>query len=109
MLILMLRIMNLILILALFTTQSAWAIQGAALDNDRLDHNRSEQNYTQPVEQHDEAPDACNHFCHAGAHLVGLISSNTIDVYTSHDNHKTELKKLSTSLNYQPPIPPPIS
>lgn len=100
----MIRVLNLIMILAILTTQSAWAIHG-----DDLDPGGSTQSYTQHTEQHNEASDACNHFCHASAHLVGLFSTNTIELQNSCDSHEIAVTNLNSSLSYQPPIPPPIS
>ncbi len=101
------RLVNIILVLSVLATQSAWAIHGSDSDTGNTD-----QFFSQPVhtaDQHSAAADGCNHFCHASAHLVGLFSINTIELQSSCDSHQTSLKRLLSSLNYQPPIPPPIT
>jgi len=81
-----------------------------AIHVDKLDGDASEHSYAQPlapVDQHDEV--ACNHYCHASAHLVGLFSDSTIELHASRDNHIATLKNILDSYNDQPSIPPPIS
>jgi len=107
------RLLNMILILCVLVTQSAWAIQGGDLDGSNSQSNNPQNNltqlYTQPVDQHDDSSDSCNHFCHASAHLVGLFSNNTIVFCDHRDQHEAAMTMLLSSLSYQPPIPPPIS
>ena len=98
------RLLNIILILSVLVTQSAWAIHGVDIDN-----GSPEQVYTQAAEQHDVTAEACNHFCHASAHLVGLFSDSSLDIQAACDSHEPTSKSLVSSLSYQPPVPPPIS
>lgn len=91
----------------MLVSQSAMAIHV-----DKLDGGASQHSYTQspaPVDQHDEVSGACNHYCHASAHLVGLFSDSTLELHTSRDNHVATLKNILDSFNDQPSIPPPIS
>jgi len=102
------RFLNILLILSVLVTQSAWAIQGTEFD--LTDSNDSAgQIHSLPADQHDEASNDCNHFCHASGHFVGLFSNNTIDLLSSNNSYDFTFKNLVTSLNYQPLIPPPIS
>ncbi|MBE9533091.1 MAG: hypothetical protein IMF04_03115 [Proteobacteria bacterium] len=94
--------LNLILILAILTTQSAWAINSTALDE-----GGTEQTYAHAAEQHDETADTCSHFNHAGTHFLGVFSIITIDIPDSSNRHTASLIKLVSSVNYQPPTPPP--
>lgn len=96
-------LLNIILVLSILVSQSVWAIHGAELDG-----GNPEQTYAQTMGQHDEVTGTCNHYCHASAHLVGLFSTNTIELQTSGGRHLATLQNLTSSLNYQPPIPPPI-
>ncbi len=98
------RFLHTILALSILVTQSAWAIH-----IDELEGGASDQTYTQPVEHDDDVADACNHFCHASAHLVGLFTDNIIELHASRDSHVALLKNVSDSYNDQPSIPPPIS
>ena len=101
----MLRIVNLILVLAVLTTQSAWAISDTALYDANAGH--QEQTLTQTAEQHDDTADACSHLCHAGAHLVGIFSNININIPVTNNSHTSKLKQLASSVKYQPPTPPP--
>ncbi len=104
----MLRILNIILALSILTTQSAWAIHGG--DFDAADNNDDAgQIHSLPADQHDESSNDCNHFCHASGHFVGLFTNNAIDLLSANDRYDITFKNRVTSLNYQPPIPPPIS
>ncbi len=97
-------LLNIILVLSVLISQSVWAVHGVELDGG----GNPEQTYAQPVGQHDEVTGTYNHYCHASAHLVGLFSTNTIELQTSGGGHQATLQNLTSSLNYQPPIPPPI-
>ena len=98
----MLRIVNLILVLAVLTTQSAWAISDTAATTEH-----KEQTLSQTAEQHDDAADTCSHLCHAGAHLVGIFSNININIPITNNSHTSKLKQLASSVKYQPPTPPP--
>ena len=102
------RLLHILLILSVLVTQSAWAIHGGEFD--LADNNdNAGQIHSLPADQHDDASDNCNHFCHASGHFVGLFTSNTIEPLHANDRFEFTLKNLVSSLNYQPPIPPPIS
>lgn len=96
------RALNLILILVILTTQSVWAINSTALyESD------TEQAYAHAAEQHDETTESCTHFNHASTHFIGIFSIITFKIPDSNNRHTTSLKKLVSSISYQPPTPPP--
>jgi hypothetical protein len=102
------RLLNILVIISLLVTQSAWAIEGSALDADS-NKDSTGQNWSSPADQHDDLSDNCNHFCHASGHLVGLFSSITVVLLATSDRHEPAYDNLVNSLTYQPPVPPPIS
>jgi hypothetical protein len=99
----MLRIINLILVFAVLTTQSAWAINSS-----NLHQGDAEQTYAHAAEQHDESAEACSHLNHAGAHFIGIFSNISIDILNTSNQHVIQLKKFASSISYQPPTPPNI-
>ncbi len=101
----MLRIVNLILVLTILTAQSAWAINSSTLSNSA--DGEVQQIYTQTEDQHDGAAESCCHFCHASGHLVGIFSNVNLDIPVASDRHTRKLTDFASSINYQPPTPPP--
>ena len=103
----MLRIVNLILVLTILTAQSAWAINSSTLSNSA--DGEVQKIYTQTEDQHDGAAESCSHLCHASGHLVGIFSNVNLDILTASDRHTGKLIDFASSINYQPPRPPPQS
>lgn len=91
------------LIISILFSQSAWAFHDLEFNNVQ------EQAYTQISDLSDEANESHDHCGHASAHLVGLISNNTIDTYTGPSKNLTTLTDITSSISYQPPVPPPTS
>lgn len=103
----MLRIVKIILVLTILTTQSAWAINGNALSNGAGSGTEIQQTYTQTEDQHGGAAESCCHFCHASGHLVGIFSNINLDIAVASDRHTSKLIDFASSIKYQPPTPPP--
>ena len=91
------------LMISMLVSQSAWVFHNIELNNVQ------EQAYTQISDHNNEASDSHDHCGHASAHLVGLISNNTIDMYSGPDKNLTTLTNITSSISYQPPVPPPTS
>ncbi len=92
-----------LLIISILFSQSAWAFHDIELNN------LQEQAYTQAQasDQNDEASANYDHCGHASAHLVGLLSKSNFDVYSGSVNNLVSVKNITTSISYQPPVPPP--
>ena len=105
----MLRIVNLILVLTILTAQTAWAIKGSAVTDGAGSDIALQQIYTQTEDHHDGAAESCCHFCHASGHLVGIFSNVNLDIPTASDRHIRKLIDFASSINYQPPTPPPTA
>ena len=98
------RLFHIVLILSILFSQSAWAAHGAEFSDG------SEHDHVHAIDQHDESSDGCgSHSCHAGAHLIGIFSKNSVDFNAACDSNEVILKYLISSQSSQPPIPPPIS
>jgi len=91
------------LIISILFSQSAWAFHDIELNHVQ------EQTYTQISDLSNEASENYDHCGHASAHLVGLISNITIDTFTGSDKNLTTLTDITSSISYQPPVPPPTS
>jgi len=92
-----------VLTFSILFSQSVWAFHDIEFNN------AHEQVYTQALEHNDEASDTYDHCGHASAHLVGLISNNTIDTYTGPSKNLITVTNITSSISYQPPVPPPTS
>lgn len=92
-----------ILIISILFSQSAWAFHDLELNNTQ------EQTYIQTSDHSDNASESYDHCDHACAHLVGLISNNTIVFHASTRINLITLTNIPLSINYQPPVPPPTS
>ena len=88
------------LIISILFSQSAWAFHDVEF-NPLQDHT-----YTQMSDQNDANSDY-DHCGHASSHLVGLISHITMDIYTAPGENLTILTNITSSISYQPPVPPP--
>jgi hypothetical protein len=98
----MLRIVNIILVFTILTTQSAWAINDTALYQGDAEHS-----YAHAAEQHNETVDTCSHVNHAGVHFIGIFSNTTFNFPDNNSNHTSKLKNLASLISYKPPTPPP--
>jgi len=56
-----------------------------------------------------EAAADYDHCGHASAHLVGLFSSTVIDTYIAPNKNIISVKNITSSISYQPPVPPPTA
>ena len=88
------------MIISLLFSQSAWAFHNIELNL------QQEQAYSQMSEQN-EANGDYDHCGHASAHLVGLLSNETIATHIAPKNNVISVKNITSSISYQPPVPPP--
>jgi len=85
---------------------SAWAFESHAVEMDEVDSVITLID-KQSVDQHVSDNDACDHCCHAFAHMLALCAQS---VYPLHSNKTFELQRLSQnfpSLIVSPDIKPP--
>lgn len=90
------------LTISILFSQSAWAFHDIEMTP------LQEQAYSQAYDTQvsDETGDY-DHCGHASAHLVGLLSNSTIDIYNAPNRNVISVKNITTSISYQPPVPPP--
>jgi hypothetical protein len=91
------------LIISLLFSQSAFAFYDIEFCQ------QQEQSYTQNIHQNEDGSisgdyDHCGHAC---SHIVGLISNNTIDTCVALKSNVISIKNTTSSISYQPPVPPP--
>jgi len=91
------------LIISILFSHSAWAFHDIELSD------AQEHAYSQIANQNDEANDSYDHCGHASSHLVGLHSETTLTVYIEPNNKIVSVKDITSSISYQPPVPPPTS
>lgn len=91
------------LIISLLFTQSAWAFHN--IDTATASQDAS---YSQ-INAQDEVIGDYDHCGHAGAHLVGLLASDTINTYIAAKNNNVFISRIMTTITYQPPVPPPTA
>ena len=91
------------LTISILFSQSAWAFHDLEFNNIQ------EHAYTQISNHDNEASESHDHCGHASAHLVGLVSDYSIDTYTGPGKTFTTLTNITSSISYQPPVPPPNS
>lgn len=89
------------LIISILFSQSAWAIYDVEFNHIQ------EPAHTQASYLNDDANECIDHCSHACSHLVAFISNNTFDAYSSPDKNLTTLTNITSSISYQPPVPPP--
>ncbi len=93
------------LIISILFTQSAWAFHDIEIP---APYTPQEQSYTQISNQNDTVGDY-DHCGHASAHLVGLLTNSIIDTYVAPNKNVTSVKNITSSISYQPPVPPPTA
>jgi len=91
------------LIVSILFTQSAWAFHDI-----EIPASPQEQSYTQISTQNDAVGDY-DHCGHASAHLVGLLANSVIDTYIALSKNVISVKNITSSISYQPPVPPPTA
>ena len=96
------RLIHIIITVCILVSQSAWAFYDIELDA------QPEQVQSQNIDQYNQADEACDHFCHANAHMVGLLQDTNLIQFTATTTKKTMVKDYTSSISYQPPTPPPI-
>ena len=89
-----------LLIISLLFSQSAWAFNDIEFS---LEHDQS---YTQTSDQNNVTGDY-DHCGHASAHLVGLLSSNILNIVIIAKSNLFVRQDSAISITYQPPVPPP--
>ena len=62
--------------------------------------------YSQTTEHSDIYGDA-DHCGHASSHLVAIISKDTLNLSTQSKTYSVHMQKSVSSIQYQPPVPPP--
>lgn len=94
------------LIISILFSQTAWAFHDIEINQqqDRAYIQLSDQN-----DQNDQndISDDYDHCGHASAHLVGLLFTNVIDIYVTPESNVISEINNTSSINYQPPVPPP--
>ena len=93
------------LIISILFSQSAWAFHDTEFNN----LHKQMVTQAQTADQNDEANVSYDHCGHASAHLVGLLSKNNFDANTGSKCNLISVKNITTSMSYQPPVPPPTS
>jgi hypothetical protein len=88
------------LMISILFSHSAWAFHDIEINQ------LQEQAYSQSSDQNDNVGDY-DHCGHTSAHLVGLLSNNTIDTYVAPNRKIISIKNTVLSISYQPPVPPP--
>ena len=97
------RLIHIIIAVCILVSQSAWAFYDIELDA------QPEQVQSQNIDQYNQADEACDHFCHANAHMVGLFYDTNIAQCMALTTKIDMVKELTSSISYQPPTPPPNS
>ena len=90
------------LIISLLFSQSAWAF------NDIEVNLMQDQAYSQTSDQNDVIGDY-DHCGHSSAHLVGLLSNSSLNIFIAAKNDLFTVQSLATAVTYQPPVPPPTA
>ena len=97
------RLIHIVVAVCILVSQSAWAFYDIELDS------HPEQVQSQHIDQYSQADEPCDHFCHANAHMVGLLQDTNLIQFTAITTKVTMVNNLTSSMSYQPPTPPPIS
>jgi len=90
------------LIISLLFSQSAWAFNDIEISQSQ------EQAYSQTIDQNDVGGDY-DHCGHSSAHLVGLLSYSSLNIFIAAKNDLFTVQNSATSVTYQPPVPPPTA
>ena len=67
-----------------------------------------DQAYSQASDQNDVNGDY-DHCGHSSAHLVGLLSNSSLNIFVAAKNDLFTVQSLATAVTYQPPVPPPTA
>jgi len=95
--------LSIFFLISILFSHSAWAFHDIELDNTNHDA------YTQVVGQNTDVDDSYDHCGHTSSHLVGLHSEITVTVYIDQNSNIVSVKDITSSISYQPPVPPPTS
>jgi len=88
------------LIISILFSQTAWALHDIEFSQPQ------DQAYTQLSDQNNISDDH-DHCGHASAHLVGLLSNTTVNTYVTPESNIISEINNTSSISYQPPVPPP--
>jgi hypothetical protein len=91
-----------LLIISLLFSQSALAFYEAEINC------LQDQVYTQTSDQNEVHGDY-DHCGHACAHLIGLVASNSLNIFITPKGNLFTVQTSATPITYQPPVPPPTA
>ncbi len=90
------------LIISLLLSQSIWAFHDIEFNHPQ------DQAYSQISDKNDVNGNY-DHCGHASAHLVGLLSNSTFEIFIAPKSNLFAEQNTTSSITYQPPVPPPTS
>jgi len=95
--------LSIFFIISILFSHSAWAFHDIEIGNT---HDNA---YTQAAAQNADADDSHDHCGHASSHLVALHSVSKLIINIEPNDDIVFERNTTSSINYQPPVPPPIS
>jgi len=95
--------LSIFFIISVLFSHSAWAFHDIEIDHT---HDKT---YTQTAGQNADDDNSYDHCGHASSHLLALHSVSKLIVNIEANEDIVFEKNSTSSINYQPPVPPPIS